>query len=359
MRSAEQEMGAFEVGFDRPLLGQLARRTFALPEDQLALALDRQRQQGGRLGDILVGAAALTRAQVAALLRLQARWTAKALRAHLTPASFPYPTFLSVCLPACNEEPNLRDTLLTACAILPEFVQDFEVVLVDDGSKDRSAALVAELARNEPRLRLVRHENNRGCGAALATGVRAAKGDLILITDADGQFSLLDLGPLLVALQGHDVASGYRPARADSVRRRLLGWCWDRLVGVVLGVSFKDLCCSFKVFGREVVARLRPTARSSALHGEVLWQCAELGLKVAQAPVQHYPRYRGGSGCGPRTILRALQDLLRLWRCRRHPVPPAPAVPPAAALCGTAGPGSGRSGTGARPFRDLALVEED
>jgi glycosyltransferase involved in cell wall biosynthesis len=319
MRIVEPKIDAFEVTLDRPLFGQLARKTFGLQESELTGALEVQRQQGGRIGDVLVALGLLTREQIAEVLQLQARWVANALREHIAPASFPYPARLSVCLPAYNEELNIRDTVLSACAILPEFVQDFEIVVVDDGSKDQTAAIVAKLAEQDPRVRLVQHETNGGYGAAVATGLRSATGDLVFFMDSDGQFSLLDMGQLLCKLQGHDAAIGYRYARADSARRKLMAWGWGKLVGFVLGVRVKDLDCAFKVFRRDVIERIRLTASSPAINAEILLQCAQMGLKIAQTPVQHYPRYKGvAAGCGPRMILRAFKELPRLWKARRN-----------------------------------------
>jgi len=307
----------FQIGLDRPQFGQLAVELDYLDEEALADCLAQQRQHGGRLGEILVRRGLLTPQQVADVLRNQAEWIATALAGQLKGKSFPYPATLSVCLPAYNEQANIRDTLTVACAILPAFVQDFEIVVVDDGCTDQTAALVAELAEDEPRIRLVRHEHNRGYGAAVATGLRAARGDLVFFMDSDGQFSLLDLGQLLVKMQGHEAAIGYRYARADSLRRRLMAWGWNRLVGLVLGVRVRDLDCAFKLFRREVIDGVRLTATSPAINAEILLQCAQAGVRIAQTPVQHYPRYHGeAAGCNLKMITRAFRELPRLFRCR-------------------------------------------
>jgi hypothetical protein len=315
--AADRRKDPFRIGLERPLFGQLAAQVADLNEAQVNVALEQQSREGGRLGDILLCRGWLNCEQVAEILRLQAEWIASALGDCLEGGSFPYPARLSVCLPAFNEEANIADTLRAACAILPAFVRDFEIVVVDDGSSDRTAAIVSEMAQAEPRIRLVGHEHNRGYGAAVATGLRAASGELIFFMDADGQFSLLDLGQLLVRLQGHDAAVGYRYARADSLRRRLMAWGWNRLVGLVLGVRVHDLDCAFKLFRRLVIDQVVLTATSPAINAEILLQCAQAGLRIAETPVQHYPRYHGvAAGCNLRMITRAFRELPRLFRCR-------------------------------------------
>jgi glycosyltransferase involved in cell wall biosynthesis len=318
----------FEVGLERHVFGQLAKQVSGLSDAHLDLCLEQQRLEGGRIGEILLGRDLISRDQLAEVLRRQAHWIATALRGHLAPRSFPYPAFLSVCLPAYNEEANIRDTVMAACAILPEFVQRFEVVVVDDGCKDQTAAIVLALAALDPRIRLVQHEQNRGYGAAVATGLRAARGELVFFMDSDGQFSLLDMGQLLCKLRSNDAVIGYRYARADSLRRKLMAWGWGKLIGVVVGVRVYDLDCAFKLFRRELIDRIRLTTSSPAINAEILLQCRQVGARIAQTPVQHFPRYHGvAAGCGLRMITRAFRELPRLVKARLagHLPPPAEA----------------------------------
>src|SRR5262249_30862994 len=124
------------IGLERPLFGQFARQVVGLRSDALQKCLDRQRHSGDRLGAILRELGLLSRAQVAQVLRAEAQWVAQALQADMAPTGFPYPAFLSLCMPAYNERANIEDTLDAAGAMLPEFVRRFEIVVVDDGSTD-------------------------------------------------------------------------------------------------------------------------------------------------------------------------------------------------------------------------------
>jgi hypothetical protein len=149
---------------ERPLFGQLVRQVVKLRTDQPEACLEQQRQAGGllRLGQIMLREGLITRAQIAEVLRLQARWTANALQGDMGTRLLPWPITLSLCMPAYNEAANIEDTLDGACAMLPEFVSRFEIVVVDDGSKDGTGDVVARYAKREPCVRLVSHEQNRG-----------------------------------------------------------------------------------------------------------------------------------------------------------------------------------------------------
>lgn len=324
---------------ERPQFGQLVRQVVKLRSEQVESCLEEQRRLGGRLGlgQVLLRRGLISCEQIAEVLRFQARWVATAMQGDVEPDAFPCDTFLSLCLPAYNEEANIEDTIDAALAILPEFVRRFEVVVVDDGSHDGTGARVARYAGREPRLRLVRHRRNQGYGAAVTTGLRAARGDLVLFTDSDGQFSLLDLPRFLAQLQSCDVVIGYRYCRADPWYRRMNACGWNWLIRLLLGVWVRDLDCAFKLFRREVVARLRLTAAGAGINAEILAQCLHSGLKVGEVPVAHYPRSHGTpTGAALRVICRAFRELPGLWKYRNgSPLPegvvPAPGRAPAPA----------------------------
>src|SRR4051812_38388511 len=121
------------IGLERPPFGQFARQILGLPSELLGDCLKYQCLAGGKLGEIFRNQGVLTREQIAQVLRSQAQWVARTMESDIKPATFPYPTFLSMCMPAYNEASNIEDTLDACCAVLPEFVQEFEVVVVDDG----------------------------------------------------------------------------------------------------------------------------------------------------------------------------------------------------------------------------------
>jgi len=303
-----------------PRFGELASRLYGVTSAAIERGLERQRADGGRLGAILRKQGLLDREQVKGILRAQANWVAREINKNTSPV-FPFKESFSLCLPAYNEEDNIEDTLDAACAILPEFVERFELVVVDDGSKDQTGPVLARLAEQEPRLRVVKHEENRGYGAALTSALRSAQGDLVCILDSDGQFSLLNLPELLLKTDAADVVIGYRKKRADSPIRVLNAWAWNRLMRVVLGIAVRDVDCAFKVFRQGTVQNLSLTSRGACISPEILVQCARRGLKIAEVPVDHYPRSHGApSGAALWVIARAFRELPHLMKYRWGPV---------------------------------------
>jgi glycosyltransferase involved in cell wall biosynthesis len=320
---------------DQPRFGALAMQLAGVTQAQLDAALEQQRQSGGRLGEILSRQGLLGRHQVQQILAEQARWTAHSLEEAFGKTLFPRPTFLSLCMPAYNEQDVIEDTIDAAVAVLSAFVERFEVIVVDDGSRDRTGDIIAQYGERDSRVRLVRHPENRGYGSAVTTGLRAARGDLVVFSDSDGQFSFLDLAQLLARLPETDIVIGYRWRRADHWIRRFNAWGWGRLVRLVLGVKVRDLDCAFKLFPRQVIEQVQITSGGAAINAEIMAQCVHGGLKIRETPVRHYPRYSGApTGAARKVILRAFRELPPLVRYRfsavRFVLPPALAVEPVA-----------------------------
>jgi hypothetical protein len=302
---------------DRPRFGEVAQWLAGVALSQLDTCLETQRRDGGKLGDVLRAAQLLNRDQIKEVLAYQAEWVAQATEHRLGRKIFPYPTFLSLCMPAFNEAENIEDTLDAACAMLPRFVKDFEVVVVNDGSRDRTAEVVAAYSSREPRVRLVSHEHNRGYGAAITTALRAGRGDHVAFIDSDGQFSLLDLSQFLAQLDAADIVVGYRYKRADPWHRKMNAHAWGWLIRVVLGVRVHDLDCAFKIFPRKVVDRLCLTAQGAGINAEIMAQCCRGRLAIRQVPVEHFPRYHGApTGAAWRVIAKAFRELPRMLKYR-------------------------------------------
>lgn len=306
------------LAIERPAFGQFARQVACIRTSDLVGALQEQQQYGGKIGEILCRGNLLTNSQRLEALRLQSRWVATALAGDMLSGTLPYATFLSVCMPAFNEANNIRSTLEAATVVLPELVDRFELVVVDDGSSDGTASEVEKFGQETGApVRLIQHPVNRGYGAAVTSGLRAASGELVMFTDADGQFNLLDLPPFLAAMEQHDVAIGYRFDRAEKGIRKLNSWAWTKLVSCLLNIQVRDLDCAFKLFRRKLLDRLQLSAQGAVINAEIMTQCAGLDLNVCQLPVMHYPCYFGmQTGANLRVIARAFQELPRMLRYR-------------------------------------------
>ena len=218
---------------------------------------------------------------------------------------------ISLVLPAYNEASNLRPLLEEARRTLSRLTKEHEIIVVDDGSRDETARIAREFGG----VRLLSHARNRGYGAALRTGLRAARMDWIVFTDADLQFRLADLVALLQARGDVDIVAGYRAPRRDPLRRRMLGWGWGWLVRVLYGLRVRDVDCAFKLFRRQVLDAIPIESVGAFITTEILVRAAAEGFRIREVPVRHYPRASGSaSGARPRVILRALRELVVLRR---------------------------------------------
>jgi glycosyltransferase involved in cell wall biosynthesis len=218
---------------------------------------------------------------------------------------------VSLVLPAHNEAPNLLPLLEEARRTLSRLTKEHEIIVVDDGSGDDTARIALEFGG----ARLLRHERNRGYGAALRTGLRAARMQWVVFTDADLQFRLADLVALLEVSNDVDIVAGYRAPRRDPRLRRFLGWGWGRLVRICYGLRVRDVDCAFKLFRREVLDAIPIESVGAFINTEILIRADAAGFRIREVPVRHYPRASGSaSGARPRVILRALRELVVLRR---------------------------------------------
>ncbi len=218
---------------------------------------------------------------------------------------------ISLVLPAHNEAENLPHLLARAREVLPRIAKTHEIIVVDDGSLDRTA----EIAARHPDVRLLRHASNLGYGAALRTGLRAARLHWVFFTDADLQFDLADLEHLILESERADIVAGYRSPRRDPLTRRLLARVWGLLVRWLYGVRIRDVDCAFKLFRRSVLDTIPIESVSAFINTEILVRAGAAGFRIREVPVRHFPRRAGRpTGARPRVILRAARELLALRR---------------------------------------------
>ena len=216
-----------------------------------------------------------------------------------------------------NEEGNIEQAVTSALAVLSEVSDQHEVIVVDDGSRDQTAAIADRLAANNGNVRVVHHPVNRGYGAAVRSGFSAARHPLLVLADGDNQFDLTELPVLLRNLGEKDIISGYRIARHDPAFRRLYAFMYNRTARLLFGISIRDVNCGFKVYRKSVVERLLPQLRSTGalINVEMFARARKLGARVTEVGVHHYPREVGQqTGGNPAVIIRAFKEMLELWR---------------------------------------------
>jgi len=220
---------------------------------------------------------------------------------------------LTIFFPALNEEEIIEKTVRNAMRAASAVAGDFEVIVVDDGSRDGTPAVVERVAAAEPRVRLVQHDRNRGYGAALRTGFHAATKDFVFFSDADGQFDLDELPKLVAQTPSAPVVVGYRLRRNDPPHRLFIAKTYNLIVRAVFGLRVRDIDCAFKLLRREVLSRIDLESNGAFINSELLIKLRRAGVPIVECGVNHYPRTTGYSkGASFTVILKTMRDILRL-----------------------------------------------
>jgi glycosyltransferase involved in cell wall biosynthesis len=221
---------------------------------------------------------------------------------------------LSLVFPVFDEEYSVGTVIESALAAAEELTDAFEIVVVDDGSRDGSAAVIEDWRARDERVRLVRHATNTGYGAALRSGLREASGELVFFSDADLQFDLGDLGALLAHANDFDIVAGYRVPRRDPWPRALIAATWGLIVRVLFGLRVRDIDCAFKVFRRRILDTIPIHSLGAFVNTEILVRARARGASIRQIPVSHRRRIHGRqTGAHPRVLLRAVIELSSLY----------------------------------------------
>lgn len=219
---------------------------------------------------------------------------------------------LSAFFPAFNERANLERMVEGLRRVLPEVSERFEIIVVDDGSRDGTGQLADQLATRDQAIRVIHHTRNVGYGAAVRSGLSACRYRAIFFTDGDCQFDVGELRLLVPHLGASDLVTGYRAERRDPLLRRLYSRGWTWLIHGLTGVAVRDLNCAFKLFTRDVIADAALISNGAMINAELLALARRRGKTIHEVPVHHYPRVHGRqTGGQPRVILHAFWELLR------------------------------------------------
>ena len=223
---------------------------------------------------------------------------------------------LSLFFPCHNEAENLEALVADALAALPSLATTYEVILVDDGSRDATAVVAEHLVQRHPGVvRLVRHAVNRGYGGALRSGFAAARYANLAYTDGDRQFRIADLGRLVAQAEsdGAAVVIGYRIKRADPLLRTIYASLYRIANGVWFGLRVRDVDCAAKLFRREALGGIRVRSNGAFFSAELLIRLQIAGVRIAEVGVPHYPRTAGSpTGARLSVITQAIRDFWRL-----------------------------------------------
>lgn len=219
-------------------------------------------------------------------------------------------------MPAYNEEANVAAVVLAAAKAAEKVASEYEVIVVNDGSQDKTAEIVNELSKRDSHIRLVNHTKNRGYGGAVKSGMRAAKLDYIFFTDSDGQFRFDELHEFVDLLGKADLVMGYRIKRMDPFHRIFIAQVLLKIWNYVLfGLTVRDVDCAYKLFSRKVRDSVVLSTESAITVTEFIVKAQRQGYRIIQAPVTHYARKFGEqTGGNWRVILRAATDSFRLYK---------------------------------------------
>ncbi len=222
---------------------------------------------------------------------------------------------LSVFFPAFNEEKNLPKTVANAISVLSKLSLKWEVLIIDDGSKDQTGKIADDLAKKHKQVRVI-HQPNGGYGKALIAGFYGSKYDWIAFTDSDGQFDFSEITKFLDKADNADLVVGFRMDRQDKLVRKINGHLWNLLCNILLGLGVKDVDCAFKLIKKQVFEQIPhlESTRGAMISPELLAKARKHHFRIVQIGVHHYPRREGNpTGANLNVILQSFKDLFKLW----------------------------------------------
>ncbi len=225
---------------------------------------------------------------------------------------------ISVFFPTYNEEGNIRNTVISARKVLEEISNNWEIIIINDGSTDNSLAISEELSKEDKRIRILSHQKNRGYGASLKSGFYNSKYPWICFTDSDGQFNFSEIKNFFSKQkqENADLVIGYYLGRKVSLFTIITSKIWEVIVFLFFGMKVKDTDCGFKLVSKKVIDSIDKlkSERGAFISSELLIKAKKKGFKIAQVGVRHYPRKKGkGTGRDIRVIMKSFIDLIKLW----------------------------------------------
>lgn len=222
---------------------------------------------------------------------------------------------ISAVFPAYNDGGSIASMISAASVALRQVSNDFEIVVVNDGSADYTTTVLDEMRNRYPELRIIHHPVNKGYGAALRSGFKAATKDWVFYTDGDSQYNPLELPLLVSALhEGADAANGYKLSRNDSILRTIIGRAYHNLVKIFFGIRIRDVDCDFRLIPRRILNEIELESVSGAICLEMVKKIEDAGYVFAEVPVNHYSRKYGVSQFFvPWRIIRSLRQLAGLY----------------------------------------------
>jgi glycosyltransferase involved in cell wall biosynthesis len=223
---------------------------------------------------------------------------------------------ISLSLPCYNEEGNVRPVVTKAINVLDKIAQKYEIIIVDDGSSDKTLSIAREMAALDPNIKVIHHEVNQGYGAAVRSGLKNSCYEYVAFADGDGQLELEDLKALTDLMPANDMVIGYRSTRKDPFYRWLNSRMYGFLIRFLFGLKVRDLNCALKVFRKQVIDDIEIESKAALVNAEILIKARKKGYtRIKEVPVKHYPRTVGKqTGANLMVIIRTFREIFRLWQ---------------------------------------------
>lgn len=221
---------------------------------------------------------------------------------------------ISYFCPAYNEQENLEKAINSALPVLAGLGLPFEVIIVDNGSTDKTPQIADRLALTYPQVRVIHHASNREYGGALKSGFMNAANEIVVYTDSDNQYDFNDFKKMLPYLDNYDVVTGVREYRHDSIYRKIQSAIFGLLLRILFCLKAKDINCSFKIYRKEVLDNIAICSNSAFIDAEMYIRAKKKGYKICEVPVTHLPRLAGrATGAKPLVVLITIKEIFNYW----------------------------------------------
>lgn len=225
---------------------------------------------------------------------------------------------LSVFFPAYHDEENIGKVVTQAINVLEQLqLKDYEVTIIEDGSPDQTAKEADLLAEKYNKVKVIHHKKNWGYGATLAQGFRTARFEYVFYTDGDNQYDLNELKKLVALTPYSDLVIGYRLEKKYSTYKKIVSFCYNKLLRTLFSLPYRDVNCAFKLIKTDLFKKITLKSKHGFIDAEIVIKAMQLDYTITELGITHLSRQNGHStGTSPTVILKTIQETFRQWQSK-------------------------------------------